>query len=111
MLSKDQVLEALERVEDPEIGMDVLNLGLVYGLNLDEEKEEVHIDLSLTSPGCPFGPELIRKIERELQKLDAGLSIKVELAWQPLWRPSMMSDHAKDELGYDEELGLTYSYY
>ena len=111
MLSKGQVLEALERVEDPEIGMDVLNLGLVYGLELDEEKEEVRIDLSLTSPGCPFGPELIRKIERELQKLDAGLSIKVDLVWKPLWHPSMMSDYAKDELGYDEELGLTYSYY
>ena len=111
MLSKDQVLEALERVEDPEIGMDVLNLGLVYGLDLDEEKEEVHVDLSLTSPGCPFGPELIREIKRELRKLDAGLSVEVELVWQPLWHPSMMSDYAKDELGYDEELGLTYSYY
>lgn len=111
MLSQAQVLEALGRVEDPEIGMDIVNLGLLYGLRLDEENEAIHIDLTLTSPGCPLGPEIIRAIKRELQALDENLEVEVDLVWKPLWHPRMMSEFAKDELGYDEELGLTYGYF
>ena len=111
MLSQAQVLEALGRVEDPEIGMDIVNLGLLYGLRLDEENETVHIDLTLTSPGCPLGPEIIRAIKRELQALDEDLEVEVDLVWKPLWHPRMMSEFAKEELGYDEELGLTYGYF
>lgn len=110
-MTKDEILKSLENVEDPEIGMNVVDLGLVYGLDLDEEAAEVHIDLTLTSPGCPYGPELIREIKRELRAVDGVFSVDVDLVWQPLWHPSMMSDYAKDELGYDEELGLTYGYY
>ena len=111
MLSQAQVLEALGRVEDPEIGMDIVNLGLLYGLRLDEENETVHIDLTLTSPGCPLGPEIIRAIKRELQAVDEDLDVEVDLVWKPLWHPRMMSEFAKEELGYDEELGLTYGYF
>jgi len=111
MLTQEQVLEALGRVEDPEIGMDIVNLGLLYGLRLDEENETVHIDLTLTSPGCPLGPEIIRAIKRELQALDEDLEVEVDLVWKPLWHPRMMSEFAKEELGYDEELGLTYGYF
>ena len=90
--------------------MNIVDLGLVYGLDLDEAQGKVHIDLSLTSPGCPFGPELIREIKRELRAADEFLQVDVDLVWKPLWHPVMMSDYAKDELGYDEELGLTFSY-
>lgn len=110
MISQSEALEALYRVEDPELGMNIIDLGLVYGLALDNEAQEVRIDLTLTSPGCPYGPELIRAIKRELEALDPGLTVDVDLVWKPLWHPSMMSEFAKDELGYDEELGLTYSY-
>jgi metal-sulfur cluster biosynthetic enzyme len=110
MTERSQVLELLENVEDPEIGMNIVDLGLVYGLDVDDEKGTVHIDLTLTSPGCPFGPELIREIKRDLRALDDILTVDVNLVWQPLWHPTMMSDYAKDELGYDAELGLTYGY-
>jgi metal-sulfur cluster biosynthetic enzyme len=110
MATRDEILKALEGVEDPEIGMNIVDLGLVYGVDWDEDRGRVHLDLTLTSPGCPYGPELIRQVKRELRDLEDVLDVEVDLVWQPLWHPSMMSDYAKDELGYDEELGLSYGY-
>jgi metal-sulfur cluster biosynthetic enzyme len=110
MATRDEITKALEHVEDPEIGMNIVDLGLVYGADWDEDKGRVHIDLTLTSPGCPYGPELIRDVKRELRAIEDVLDVDVELVWKPLWHPSMMSDYAKDELGYDEELGLGYGY-
>jgi metal-sulfur cluster biosynthetic enzyme len=110
MATRDEIMRALEHVEDPEIGMNIVDLGLVYGLDWDEDRGSVHVDLTLTSPGCPYGPELIREVKRGLRALDDVLDVDVELVWRPLWHPSMMSDHAKDELGYDEELGLSFGY-
>lgn len=110
MTDKSEILQALEHVEDPEIGMNIVDLGLVYGMDWDEDRGDVHIDLTLTSPGCPFGPELIREIKRELRAIDEVMAVDVDLVWSPLWHPRMMSDYAKDELGYDEEFGLGIGY-
>jgi len=110
MTTKDEIMKALKKVEDPEIGMNIVDLGLVYGVNWDEEGGDVQIDLTLTSPGCPLGPEIIRDIKRELRAFRDVYSVDVDLVWQPLWHPSMMSEYAKDELGYDDELGLGIGY-
>ena len=107
MADKSEILEALKAVYDPELGVNIVDLGLVYGLYWEEDKGRVHVDLTLTSPGCPLGPEVIRDIKRELRGLDEVLHVDVDLVWQPLWHPSMMSDEGKDQLGYDEELGLS----
>ena len=104
MLTKTEILEALKNVVDPEIGMNIVDLGLVYAVDLEADK--VHVDLTLTTPGCPLGPEIIRDIKRELWGLTGIQQVDVDLVWKPLWKPSMMSDYAKDELGYDEEMGL-----
>jgi metal-sulfur cluster biosynthetic enzyme len=106
MATKTEIIESLKEIYDPEIGVNIVDLGLVYGMDWDEEKGHVHVDLTLTSPGCPLGPEIIRDIKRELREHDDILQVNVELVWSPLWHPSMMSDDAKDELGYDEELGM-----
>ena len=111
MTTRSEVLSALKNVDDPEIGMNIVDLGLVYGVDVDDEGGQVHVDLTLTSPGCPLGPEIIREIKRELRSLDEVLGVDVDLVWSPLWHPSMMSDFAKDELGYDEELGVGLGYY
>lgn len=108
MTTEDTLLAALKDVDDPEIGMNIVDMGLVYDLGWDEEEGAVHIDLTLTSPGCPLGPEIIRDIKRTLRAFDDVYDVDVDLVWSPLWQPSMMSDYAKDELGYDDELGLTY---
>lgn len=111
MTIRSEVLSALKNVDDPEIGMNIVDLGLIYGVDFDDERGQVHVDLTLTSPGCPLGPEIIREIKRELRSLDEVLGVDVDLVWSPLWHPSMMSDFAKDELGYDEELGVGLGYY
>jgi metal-sulfur cluster biosynthetic enzyme len=111
MTTRSDLIEALKSVEDPEIGMNIVDLGLIYGVHWDEEGGDVHVDLTLTSPGCPLGPEIIRDIKRALRAVDDVYDVDVELVWKPLWHPSMMSDYAKDELGYDEELGLGMGYY
>jgi metal-sulfur cluster biosynthetic enzyme len=106
MASVGEIIDVLENVEDPEIGMNIVDLGLIYGLRYDDEGGQLHIDLTLTSPGCPLGPEIIRNIKRELDAIEDILDVDVDLVWKPLWNPAMMSDWAKDELGYDEEFGL-----
>jgi metal-sulfur cluster biosynthetic enzyme len=108
---RNEILESLQEVYDPEIGMNIVDLGLVYGIDWDEEKGRVHVDLTLTSPGCPLGPQIIRDIRWALGEIDDVLEADVDLVWSPLWHPSMMSDHAKDELGYDEELGMGFGSY
>jgi len=111
MTAKNEIIEALTEVYDPEIGMNIVDLGLVYGVDWDNDRGSVHIDLTLTSPGCPLGPEIIRDIKRELRDLDEITDVDVDLVWNPLWHPSMMSEYAKEELGYDEELGMGVGYY
>jgi len=107
-MTREEILEALKQVEDPEIRMNIVDLGLVYLLEWDEEGGDVYVELTLTSPGCPLGPEIMRDIKRTLRALDGIYNVEVKLVWTPLWQPSMMSDHAKDELGYDDEYGLLY---
>ena len=111
MTDRNEVLESLKEVYDPEIGMNIVDLGLVYGVDWDEEKGRVHVDLTLTSPGCPLGPQIIRDIRWALGEIEDVLEADVDLVWSPLWHPSMMSDYAKDELGYDEELGLGFGFH
>ena len=111
MTNRTDLIEAMKGVDDPEIGMNIVDLGLVYGVDYDDEHGVVHVDLTLTSPGCPLAPEIIREIKRVLRALEDILDAEVDLVWSPLWHPSMMSDFAKDELGYDDEFGLGYTFY
>jgi len=109
MPTKDEIMTALKQVFDPEIGVNIVDLGLIRGVDLDETGRRVHIDLTLTSPGCPMGPQMIRDVRAELARLPGIDQVDVDIVWSPPWHPSMMSDVAKDELGYDEELGLGYT--
>jgi metal-sulfur cluster biosynthetic enzyme len=111
LTEKSEIIDALGDVEDPEIGMNIVDLGLVYGVDWDEETGRVHVDLTLTSPGCPLGPQIMGDIRKALSWFDDVLQVQVDLVWKPLWHPSMMSDYAKDELGYDEELGMGLGYH
>jgi len=106
LTDRNELYEALKSVYDPEIGVNIVDLGLVYGLKWDEGTGQVHVSLTLTSPGCPLGPQIMRDIKQALGELEDVLQVAVDLVWSPRWHPSMMSDGAKDELGYDEELGL-----
>ena len=98
MVTEEQVRQALKNVVDPEIGINVEDLGLVYDVEVDGST--VYIDMTLTSPGCPVGPQIIQGTQREVGALEGVEEVDVQLVWSPLWSPDMMSEQAKDELGY-----------
>ena len=95
----DDVRETIRNeVYDPELGLNVVDLGLVYDIDVADHK--VDITMTLTSPGCPVGPELITNMRRALSKFEDLDEVDVTLVFSPPWHPSMMSEEAKDELGY-----------
>ena len=104
MVTEDMVRSALKNVYDPEIGLDIVNLGLVYNIDVMEEGRKVGVDMTLTTPACPAGPQIIEQARREimgLQDVYKNLEdVAINLVWTPFWNPSMMTEEARDELGF-----------
>lgn len=98
-LTQDQVMEAIAPVKDPELHLGLVDLGLVYGVLIDNENN-VEVTMTLTSPMCPIGPELSSMVKDAVLKLDGVKDVTVEIVFDPPWDPhEMASDVAKDELG------------
>jgi metal-sulfur cluster biosynthetic enzyme len=97
-VTKDDVVEALHSVEDPELGMDIVELGLFYDTEI--EGERVKIIHSLTSMGCPAGPMIQENIHDAVASLPGVEQVEVELTFEPPWTPDRMSDDAKFILGF-----------
>jgi len=97
-VTKDDVIEALRGVEDPELGMDIVELGLVYDVEVEGPRVKVHY--SLTSMGCPAGPLIQQNVEEVVQALPGVEDVETELTWDPPWTPDKMSDDAKFILGF-----------
>ncbi len=95
---KDSILGALENVIDPELGIDVVNLGLVYNIDMDEDGI-VTVDMTLTSMGCPMGPQIIDQVKTALGELPEIKETQVNIVWNPPWNKDMMSRYAKIALG------------
>ncbi len=99
MPDEEALREALRSVDDPEVGMNIVDLGLVY--RIDVAPERVHIELTMTTPACPLGDLITREVERAAGALvPEGTAVDVELVWDPPWRPDMMSDAAKQTFGW-----------
>jgi metal-sulfur cluster biosynthetic enzyme len=98
MPTKDDVIEAMRGVEDPELGMDIVDLGLLYDVEIDGPK--VKVIHSLTSIGCPAGPMIQEDIHRTASEVPGVEEVEVELTWDPPWTPERMSDDAKFILGF-----------
>jgi metal-sulfur cluster biosynthetic enzyme len=98
MLTVDDVEAALSNVIDPELGLDFVELGLIYGIELTGG--DVHVTFSLTSPGCPIGPQVTDQIEEFVGELDGVESVEVTMTFMPPWTPDRMSEDAKFALGY-----------
>jgi metal-sulfur cluster biosynthetic enzyme len=96
--TRDEVIEALRQVEDPELGMDIVDLGLLY--DVEVEGRRVKVTHSLTSMGCPVGPLIQEDINRVTRELPGVEDVDVELTWDPPWTPDKMSDDAKFILGF-----------
>ena len=97
MPTKDEVFEALHQVEDPELGMDIVELGLLYDVDVDGSK--VKVTHTLTSMGCPAGPLIQEDIHRVASEVEGVDNVDVELTFEPPWTPDKMSDDAKFILG------------
>jgi metal-sulfur cluster biosynthetic enzyme len=98
MPSKDELYEALRQVEDPELGMDIVDLGLLYDVEVEGAK--VKITYSLTSMGCPAGPLIAGDIDRAAREVPGVEDVDLELIFDPPWTPDRMSDDAKFILGF-----------
>ena len=98
MPTKEEVVEALREVEDPELGMDIVELGLMYDVEVEDSK--VKIRYSLTSLGCPAGPMIEEGIYEAVAQLPGVEQVEPELTWDPPWSPELMSDDAKFILGF-----------
>jgi len=96
--SRNDVLEALRQVEDPELGMDVVDLGLVY--DVEVEGPNVKVIYSLTSMGCPAGPLIAGDMDRAAREVPGVEDVELELTFDPPWTPDKMSDDAKFILGF-----------
>src|SRR5256885_1259785 len=97
MPSKDEVVDALRQVEDPELGMDIVDLGLLYDVEVDGSK--VKVIHTLTSMGCPVGPMIQENVDQVVRAIPGVDDVEVELTWDPPWSPEKMSDDAKFILG------------
>ena len=98
MPEREEVLDALRVVEDPELGMDIVDLGLVYDVGIDDGN--VRVEYTLTSLGCPVGPMIEEQIRETVSAMPGVEGVETELTWDPPWTPEKMSDDAKFILGF-----------
>jgi FeS assembly SUF system protein len=96
---EENIIEVLRTVFDPEIPVNIYELGLVYSIDV-RPKGEVVVRMTLTSPGCPVAGSLPPEVEHKVLSLPGVVSARVELVWDPPWDPSMMSEAAKLQLGF-----------
>jgi metal-sulfur cluster biosynthetic enzyme len=94
----DDVQEALTNVIDPELGLDFVELGLIYSVEIEDS--DVFVSFTLTSPGCPIGPQVAEQIEEFVGELDGVGGVHPKMTFTPAWTPDMMSEEAKFALGY-----------
>jgi metal-sulfur cluster biosynthetic enzyme len=100
-LSEESILAAIHQVRDPELMVNVVDLGLVYGIDVEEAdgKSNVHVTMTMTTPACPFGPELIQEVRDVVGGLEGVGKVEVQITLSPPWTPDRMTEEARDELG------------
>ena len=97
-LVASEAWQQLENVYDPELGVNLVDLGLVYGLAVKDG--EVHVEMTLTTPGCPMSDSMPDAVERALLLIPGVSRVLVDLVWEPPWEPEMMAERARRELGW-----------
>ena len=95
---KEQALEALKNVSDPELGVNIVDLGLIYDVHVNGSN--VQIDMSLTSPGCPSGPEIMGEAEQQLRTIPGIGDVTMNLVWSPPWTPERIEPRVRAYMGF-----------
>ena len=101
---KNDIINILKQCYDPEIPIDLWNLGLIYDINISEyrkDKFDINITMSLTTPGCTMGQHMADDIKKKIIALKKINSVEVSVTFEPPWTPEMMTDYAREKLGYD----------
>ena len=101
-ISEDAVREELKKVIDPELFVNIVDLGLIYDVDIqdgEEGKHKVQIEMTMTSPMCPAGPQLVGNSKQVVEQLDEVEEVEVKIVLDPPWTPDLMSEDAKDQLG------------
>jgi metal-sulfur cluster biosynthetic enzyme len=96
-VTEDSVRAALRKVKDPELNLSVIDLGLVYTVEVTEG--EVHVGMTLTSPGCPSGPEILSDAQAAVESVEGVTKVDVELVWSPYWTPERIDPKVRAYLG------------
>lgn len=99
LVIEEKVVKMLKTVFDPEIPVDIYNLGLIYGIDLDDDGN-LHIDMTLTAPNCPAADFIIDDARIKLESIDGINSVDIRIVFEPEWTKDMMSEEAKLELGF-----------
>lgn len=95
MVNEDDIREAMKQVDDPELGINVVDLGLLYGVRIDEGTGKVDLDMTLTSMGCPLTDQIIADVRKFVEPMDGVTSVDVNWVWDPPWGPDKMTDDGK----------------
>ena len=95
--TSDQVRLALRKVKDPELNLNIVDLGLVYEIMVDGS--DVQVDMTLTSPGCPAGPQIMNDVERVVKAMPGVGNLTVNLVWQPFWSPDRIEPRVRNYMG------------
>jgi metal-sulfur cluster biosynthetic enzyme len=98
MQTPETIRKALRGVKDPELNLNIIDIGLVYEVMLSEEGA-VHVQMTLTSPGCPAGAEIVGDVKRTIEDLEGVTSVEVEIVWEPYWTPERMDPRVRAFLG------------
>jgi metal-sulfur cluster biosynthetic enzyme len=99
MPDSDQIKKALRGVKDPELNLNIVDLGLVYGVDV-ADSGDVHVRMTLTSPGCPAGPEITQDVKETVASLEGVNSVDVEIVWEPYWTPEKIDPRVRSFLGF-----------
>lgn len=102
-LAEDTIREALKQVIDPELFVNIVDLGLIYGVKIEESEEEdkwdITVAMTMTSPACPAAPQLLGQSKEFISKLDEVAEVDIQLVMTPPWTPDRMTEDARDQLG------------
>ncbi|MEQ1825164.1 MAG: metal-sulfur cluster assembly factor [Pirellula sp.] len=101
-ITEDQVRDQLKQVIDPELFVNIVDLGLIYVVDIqpgDEDKENVHVEMTMTSPMCPAGPQLVANSRQVIESMEGVGSVEIKVVMDPPWTQDRMTEDARDQLG------------
>ena len=109
MKLKNKIIDILKQCYDPEIPIDLWNLGLIYNIDiikLEDDKSEVKVLMSLTTPGCTMGQQMAEDIKAKVSSITEISQVSVKVTFEPAWKPELMTQEAKEKLGFDNEVNM-----